>query len=68
MLVADGDPVGVAAEVVEDLFGAGEGLLGVDEPFGLACRAQVLGEGARVGERLQAVGEMQLSGPSSSAR
>ena len=28
-LVADGDPVRVAAEVVEDLFGAGERRLGV---------------------------------------
>ena len=31
-LVSDGDPVGVAAEVVEDLFGAGEGRLGVRPP------------------------------------
>ena len=43
-LVADGDPVGVAAEVVEDLLGSGEGPLRVDHPFGLEGRAEVLGE------------------------
>ena len=52
-LVADGDPVRVAAEVVEDLFGAGEGRLGVDHPLGLAGWSEVLGEAPRVGERLQ---------------
>ena len=51
-LVADGDPVGVAAEVVEDLFGAGEGSLRVDHPFGLAGRPEVLGEAPRVAEGL----------------
>ena len=61
-LVADGDAVGVAAEVVEDLLGAGEWPLGVDHPFGLAGRAQVLGEAAGVGEGLQPAGEVQLSG------
>ena len=61
-LVADGDPVGVATEVVEDLLGAGEGPLGVDDPFGLAGRAQVVGEAAGVGEGLQPAGEVQLSG------
>ena len=51
-LVADGDPVGVAAEVVEDLFGAGEGSLRIDHPFGLAGRPKVLGEAPGVGEGL----------------
>ena len=32
-LVRHSDPVGVAAEVLEDLFWAAEGLLGVDDPF-----------------------------------
>ena len=61
-LVADGDPVGVAAEVVEDLFGAGEGSLRVDHPFGLAGRAEVFGEATGVAEGLQPAGEPQLSG------
>ena len=51
-LVADGDPVGVAAEVIEDLFGAGEGSLRVDDPFGLAGRAEVLGKAPGVAEGL----------------
>ena len=46
-LVGDGDPVGVAAEVVEDLFGAGEGSLRIDHPVGLAGRAEMLGEKRR---------------------
>ena len=61
-LVADGDPVGVAAEVVEDLFGTGEGPLRVDDPFGLAGRAQVLGEAPGVREGLQPAGEAEFSG------
>ena len=61
-LVADGDPVRVAAEVVEDLFGAGEGSLRIDDPLGLAGRAEVLGEARWVAERLQPAGEVELSG------
>ena len=61
-LVADGDAVRVAAEVVEDLFRAGEGSLRVDHPFGLAGRAEVVGEAPRVAEGLQPAGEAQLSG------
>ena len=61
-LVADGDPVGVATEVVEDLFGAGEWPLRVDDPFGLAGWAKVLGEAPGIGEGLQPAGEAELSG------
>ena len=61
-LVADDDPVGVTAEVVEDLFGAGEGSLRVDHPLGLAGWAEMLGESPGVAEGLQPAGEAQLSG------
>ena len=61
-LVSDGDPVGVATEVVEDLFGAGEGRLGIDHPLGLAGCPEVLGEALRVGERLQLAREAQAAG------
>ena len=61
-LVGDGDPVGVAAEVVKDLFGTGEGSLRIDDPFGLAGRAEVLSEAPWVAEGLQPAGEAQLSG------
>ena len=59
---ADGDPVGVAAEVVEDLFGTGERPLGVNDPFGLAGGAQVLGEAPGFTEGLQPAGEAELPG------
>ena len=61
-LVADGDAVGVTAEVVEDLLGTGEGSLRVDHPFGLAGRAEVLGEAPGVVEGVQPAGEAQLAG------
>ena len=48
-VVGDGDAVSVAAEVVEDLLGAGEGGLGVDDPLGLAEGPEVAGEGQRGG-------------------
>ena len=51
-LVGDGDPVGVAAEVVEDLFGTGEGSVRIDDAFGLAGRAEVLGEAPWVADGL----------------
>ena len=49
---------GTLVEVVEDLFGTGEWPLGIDDPIGLAGWAQVLGEAAGVGERLQPTGEV----------
>ena len=52
----------VAAEVVEDLFGAGEGSLRVDHPLGLAGRAEVLGQAPGVAEGLQPAREAELSG------
>ena len=56
------NPVGVAAEVVKDLFGTGERSLRKNHPFGLAGRAQVRGEAPGVAEGLQPAGEAQLSG------
>jgi len=35
-MVGDGDAMGVAGEVVEDMLGAAEGRLGVDDPVLLA--------------------------------
>ena len=45
-VVGDGDAVGVAAEVVENLLRAGEGPLGVDDPLGLAERLEVAAKGS----------------------
>ena len=54
--------MGGTAEVVEDLLGTGKGSLRVDHPFGLAGRAEVLGEPPGVVEGLQPAAEAQLSG------
>ena len=54
--------MGVATEVVEDLFGTGEWPLRVDDPFGLAGWAEVLGEAPGFAEGLQSAGEAELSG------
>ncbi|BCH19693.1 hypothetical protein MesoLjLa_65440 (plasmid) [Mesorhizobium sp. L-2-11] len=35
-IVGNGDAVGIAADVIEDLFGSGEGRLGIDDPLGLS--------------------------------
>ena len=39
-LVGDGDAMGVAADVVEDLLGTRERRFGIDDPFGSAERAR----------------------------
>ena len=61
-VVGDGDAVGVLTEVVEDLVGAGEGALGVDDPLGLAEGLEVAGEGVGVIERGQGVAELEPAG------
>jgi len=43
-MIGDGHPVGITANVVQDLLGAGERPLGVDHPFGLAAGRQVIQE------------------------
>ncbi|GLR45326.1 hypothetical protein GCM10007880_58430 [Mesorhizobium amorphae] len=35
-VVGNGDAVGIATRVVEDLFGSGECRLGIDDPLGLS--------------------------------
>ena len=61
-VVGDGDAVGVAAEVVEDLVGAGEGALGVDDPLGLAEGLEVAGEGVGIVESGEGVAELEPAG------
>ena len=43
-IVRDRDAMGVAADVVEHLFRAGEGPLGIDDPLCLSHRFQVTGK------------------------
>src|ERR1700752_1175057 len=49
-MVGDGDAVGIAGQVVENLFGATEGWLGVDHPVLLAEFGEEVAEGVRRGK------------------
>jgi hypothetical protein len=48
--VGDRHPMGVAAEIGENLLGTTEGRFGVDHPVDAAKRAEPAGEGDRLGE------------------
>ena len=64
--IGDGDAMGVAAEVVEDLCGTAERALGVDDPFDLRG-AEIVGEGGRFAS--DASSPKKFSGrPSNAAR
>src|SRR5450432_2378802 len=52
-LVADGDTVSIASEVLQHLGGAAEGRLGINHPFFLSEGSQELGEGAGIAQRFQ---------------
>ena len=49
--VGDGDAMGVAAEIVEHLLRSAEWAFGIDDPFDIAQRRQIVGEGRRLGRR-----------------
>jgi len=59
-LVGDGDALHVAAEVVEDLLGAGEGVLGVDDPGLGAKRSEEGASCGRFGEGGGGAGQAQF--------
>ncbi len=46
-MVGEGDAMGVACEIVENLFGTAEGWLGVDDPILLAKLPEKVAKGAR---------------------
>jgi len=52
-VIGDGDAVGIAPEVIEDLGGSPEGHFGVDDPFAVGVGAQEAGEGFGIREGLQ---------------
>ena len=58
-VVGDRHAVGVAAEVVEHLCGAGEGALGVDHPGFLVERIEETALGGGIGERRARCGEFE---------
>ena len=61
-VVGDGDPMGVAPDVLEDLLWAAKGSLRVDDPFRSSCWEQMAQKCRAVVERLQSVEEGQLAG------
>ena len=52
-MVGDGDAMSVARQVVENIFGAAEGRLGVDDPVLLAQLPEEVAECARWGKLLE---------------
>src|SRR5258705_5470956 len=58
-MVGDGDAVGIAGEVVENMFGATEGWVGVDHPVLLAEFPEEAAECARQGKLLQRAMELK---------
>jgi hypothetical protein len=58
-LVADGDAVGIAAEVFQHMSGSAEGRLGINHPFFVFEGSQELGEGAGVAQRFQLSKKLQ---------
>src|SRR5271168_945368 len=59
--VCDGDPMGIAAEIGEELGGATEGRLGIDHPLDLAQRAAFFSEGIRFSKTRQIAEEVKLA-------
>src|ERR1700760_3047609 len=60
--VGDRHPMGVAAKIAEHLLRAAQGSLRVDDPFYLAQRSQVRGEGRRLGKWREVSEEAQRAG------
>ena len=52
-VVGDGDTMGIAAKILQHLFGAAEGPFGINHPLDIAQGREVLGPLARIGKRLK---------------
>ena len=61
-IVRNRDAVGVAADVIEHLLGAGKGFLGIDDPFGFPRRGQVIDKLTPIPEISQGTEETQFAG------
>src|SRR6266853_1287836 len=59
-IVRDGHPMGIAADVVEQLLGAGEGCFGIDHPLLLAQRIEISPESLDLAQSLQRREELEL--------
>src|ERR1051325_5189325 len=60
-MVGDGDAVGIAAEILQDVLGSAEGRFGVDDPIFAEERTQPSSEELGVGERREFSGQVQLT-------
>ena len=61
-VIGNGDAVGIAAEIVQDLFRAAEGRLRVDHPLNLAAAFEQGFEAFRIGQLLKGAMESELAG------
>jgi len=61
-VVGNRDAMRVAAHVIEDLLGAGEGALGIYDPFASLPSVQKLNESVSFTKRLPSVEELQFAG------
>jgi hypothetical protein len=60
-MVGDGDAVGIAAEILQDVLGSAEGRFGVDDPIFAEERTQPGLEELGMGERCEFSGQVQLT-------
>src|SRR6516162_1471317 len=60
-MVGDGDAVGIAAEILQDVLGSAEGWFGVDDPVFAEERTQPGREELGMGERCEFSGQVQLT-------
>src|SRR5207248_11421940 len=60
-MVGDGDAVGIAAEVLQDVLGSAEGWFGVDDPIFAEERTQPGSEELGMGEGCEFSGQVQLT-------
>lgn len=60
-VIGNGDPMGVAADVVHHLLGAGERRLGVDDPFRMAHGIEMPAENLRISKGLAGREELEFA-------
>ena len=60
-MVGDGDAVGIAAEILQDVLGSAEGWFGVHDPIFAEERTQPGSEELGMGERCEFSGQVQLT-------
>jgi hypothetical protein len=65
-VVGNGHPVSVAPNVVENLVGSGKGFFGIDYPFGLPGRSEIIGKGHWIFKMLERGKELEFAGFKSS--